>query len=297
MFRKGISIERLKSLSVVKRCATSKEAAEELGVKAPLISKQLKELEEALGIDLKQGKKLTEAGSELAEITQSFLRDFKNFELRHVDKVETITIGAGEGVLQWVVIPLVVAQLSKEEQKRVRFKNMRSKECAKAVESGEVDLGFFDKVHLSEESLIKKSQSKCYGRCLVKRVTAADSEVKDWAELEGGNLSTLEGQGETRRIVEGLCEKYPEGPQITLECSSYTQIIESCRVSDEFIGVVPQIAKGVFHGAAKDDTLQFIDISELSEKKVELVGAYHDRGKKLVERIVELYDKFVVNNV
>lgn len=259
--------------------------------RSSLYSRQLSELKDALGVELIDSKKaLTLEGKELEAITREFLQKMHSFKTRYVDSVETLTIAAGESTLLWLVIPQVLQNFSPEEQKRIRFRNMTSRDAAKAVSSGAVHLAFHDKKHTAPCANITKEMS--YSRALVSKKGIIGKNTKSWSSLKNVNSSilgvaTLDGGGTTRREVDRLCSQNKDTPQIVLECSSYLQIIQAC-LTGNYLGIIPEIANSYLH-----EHLELVKLEELKGNEINLTASYLEEARgnsSLLDKLIVEFD-------
>jgi len=203
---------------------------------------------------------------------------------------EVITIAAGESIILWLLIPL----LSKQSRK-IRFRNMRSRQTFEAMKKGIVDIAIHHEKD-GELDTLKPSRwqithAGSYELQMIGlRSLLADREVKSWKDLQSLDVSivTLEGGGSTRRLVEKLCLEHPHGPQISLECTSHPQIVEACRNAN-CIGIVPQIADPKFHAQKESEDFCFVSLQELQKQKVKLSCSTLNRRYENSAMLREVY--------
>lgn len=290
----GFSIERLTALCRIKEAGGIAEAARRDPRKQSLISRQISELEEATGLRLLDRTqiphKLTEEGLQIESKTRGYIKDLESYLASKSGMNETITVAAGESIILWYLIPHL-SKFSSEEQGRIRFRNMRSNQAANAVASGMVDLAIHhtkDKHKRCENSLLAE-----YSLCLAAKKGVLPNGVKEWKELEGltYSIATLEGGGSTRAIVDELTHKYPNAPQVGLECTSHPQILEACRTG-KFLGIVPEIANPKFlKRPISDEGVEYVSLKELTKKKVSLSLSYHPKradSSELLKKLISV---------
>lgn len=291
--KNGVSTDRLLSLCSIDELGGISKAAEKSGKSQSLLSRQVSELEEALGVKLLDRSVvphgLTAEGKHIAELTRHYTRELDRFIAACSGDNEIVTIAAGESIIQWVLIP-ILSKYTDGQSGRIRYRNMRSKHCLEALDSGIVDLAFHH-----EREVVKDCETKLiadYGMCLVAKKGLLPGQVETWSDLQGltnGTLATLEGSLSTRALLDNLCSEYPNGPQIGLECTSHPQILSSCQ-SGKIIGVVPKIADpSLFQKASPPKGLEFHSVRELSAKKVRLVLSYNEKrlgNSAFMERLV-----------
>ena len=106
---RGLSLDRLKVLIAVRDAGSIAQAAPGDPVRQSQYSRQLRELSEFFGCEVAQrrGKilKLTEQGERLAELAREQLRSLDDFRAECKQTSVAFTIGAGDSLIQWLVIP------------------------------------------------------------------------------------------------------------------------------------------------------------------------------------------------
>lgn len=287
----GISIDRFLALCRIHEAGGIAEAARHDPRKQSLYSRQVTELEASTGLRLMDRTitphYLTEEGLELEAKTRDYIKDLESYLASKSGINETITVAAGESIILWVLIPLL-SKFSSKEQGRIRFRNLRSSQAANKVASGMVDLA----IHHSKDAH-KRCENiplAAYSLCLGYKKGSLDPRVKEWKDLNGVSLSiaALEGGGSTRKMVNKMCARYPNAPQVDLECTSHPQILEACR-SGRFLGVVPEIANPkYFKKSASLLGVEFSSLKELSEHKIRLSVSYEPKRAQASELLRKL---------
>ena len=103
-----------------------------------------------------------------------------------------------------------------------------------------------------------------------------------WDKLPPLNIVALEGKGSTRKKLDELCDRYPEGPQISMECSSLPQVLEACQ-HGPYIAVVPETASASagrlglvlskVQDFEKDQIFRFLSYKKQREESSDLMKA------------------------
>lgn len=140
----GVSIDRLHTLCAVFEAGTIALAAGPDPNRQSQFSRQLKELEKAIGTPLFQrvGKTLqpNEAGRRVALAAQTFFGALDDVMNAAVARAETVRLGAGEAVLRWLVMPHLAELMSGEPPLRFDVQNLTTELALREVLSGGVDL-------------------------------------------------------------------------------------------------------------------------------------------------------------
>ncbi|MDC0313288.1 LysR family transcriptional regulator [bacterium] len=244
--RKGVSVERLVGLCEIKECGGIMAAARGEPSKQSLLSRQIKELENALGYPLmdrsSSPSQLNPSGEALAKTVGRFISDFDRIAAVLSKQTVPLRIAASESLVLSYIIP-ILKRLGLSGTRSVQLLNMRSSESSRALTEGKVDLAVSHS--LSPSDGIKITELASYGLRLVGKKSAG---VQKWSNLERRALATLTGSGRLRQAVDRLVGEYPDGPFIALECTSHTQLLAACETLGA-IAVIPEIA--LFHEPAK----------------------------------------------
>lgn len=266
--RKGVSLERLQTLCLVAEAGSIMAAAKGDPNRQSLFSRQVKELETALRLDLldrsSSPHRLTPDARRLESLARELISGVDRLLDEAKDRPSPVNIGAGESILQWLVLPLLCPVIDDKEL-RIRCQNLRSREIVEALRTRRIDIGILSARHqlvdLSSRSLAK------YGVIAIGKpgILPAKDDLK-WSDLDGKSLAALEGSGTLRRRVDQLSNNQAKGPELKLECTSYPQVIEVC-AEGRMIGILPGVAKR----AAIQAGLKVTKIDEFRDLEFELV--------------------------
>lgn len=266
--RKGVSLERLQTFCLIAEAGGIMAAAKGDPNRQSLFSRQVKELEGALRLELLDRSetpyRLTEDGVRLEKLAREFFRSVDGLLSESRGGKAMVTIGAGESVLQWLIIPLLGGPLSGAEW-RLRFKNVTSREAIESVRNRRIDVAIVPAEDAAGD--LESFTLASYGVVAVgKADRVGASKIVRWSEMKGQRLALLEGMGELRREVEALREMDPDSCEIGLECTSYPQVIEACAAGG-YVGLVPELAAG----AAGMAGLHVVKIEEFAGLRIDLV--------------------------
>ena len=114
--RKGLSLERLRSFLRVAEAGGFARAAPAEPVTQSQLNRQVRELEDALGCALfeRRGRhvELTVSGERLAAVVRDLLSGLSEVSTGESRRT-TVSLGAGDSVVQWVLLPAVAALRAK----------------------------------------------------------------------------------------------------------------------------------------------------------------------------------------
>jgi len=140
--RRGLSIDRLRVLCEVVDAGSIVRAAGDDPARQSQFSRQLKELEDFFEVELtrRQGKVLvlTDAGRELAQIARESIGRLHDFHARSAAQPVSFSIGAGDSLLQWLVLPRLAALQTKVN---LRVQNLRRAEITNRLHDLSLDFG------------------------------------------------------------------------------------------------------------------------------------------------------------
>lgn len=143
--KNGFSLERLATLCAVIESGSITAAAGPNTSRQSQFSRQIKELEEALGAKLfdRVGKTLrpTRFGEQLARMSRTFFGAVSELAAQEVGKPEQLVIGGGEAMLRWVVLPCLAALRDLDPPIHCQVRNLRTAEIVREVELGRLHLG------------------------------------------------------------------------------------------------------------------------------------------------------------
>lgn len=140
----GISIDRLQTLCAVVEAGTIVLAAGTDPNRQSQFSRQLKELEKAIGTTLfdRVGKTLqpNETGRRVALAAHTFFGALDDVMNAASAKAETVRLGAGEAVLRWFVMPHLPELMSGDPPLRFDVHSMTTEVALRELLTGSLDL-------------------------------------------------------------------------------------------------------------------------------------------------------------
>lgn len=129
--RRGLSFDRLRALVDLAREGSITKAAGGDPIRQSQYSRQIKELEQYFGVELTQrhgkGVALTEAGKRLAQIARETFHSLDDFQAANQDRQVRVTVGAGDSLLQWLVLPRLGALQKKLPNTQIVLRNCRTR--------------------------------------------------------------------------------------------------------------------------------------------------------------------------
>ena len=104
----GLSLDRLHNFCRIAEAGSLSKAAGGDVAKLSLFSRQIRELEEFFGVELKRrhgkGILITDAGRRLAQLTRAHLLGLEDFQREASQMPKQLSIAAGNSVLEWALL-------------------------------------------------------------------------------------------------------------------------------------------------------------------------------------------------
>lgn len=142
---KGLSFERLRSFCAIIEAGSMVEAADGDAVLQSQFSRQIKELQQTLGVDLfiKDGKYLrpTAAGRKMAVLTNGYFAALAELRASATGEAPILYVGAGESIFRWIVFPVLPEVLSAAGRVTLEFRNHRTSDIVDRIRTGRLDIG------------------------------------------------------------------------------------------------------------------------------------------------------------
>ena len=243
---RGLSLDRLKVLIEVRDAGSIAAAAPGDPVRQSQYSRQLRELSEFFGCEVAQRKgkilKLTSQGERLAELAREQLRSLEDFRAECKEHSVVFTIGAGDSLIQWLVIPRLGKIVDAFPGTHFATVNLRTNDIVQQLIDCRLDFG-----------IIRKNAMAPGLKAVPIGVVTYAAMVPDalWPRKAGkptlkGALTTLplatqttDGQfaGGLRDIAKALDVTLSPA----LSCQSFPQTLAALR-SGRFWAIVPELA-------------------------------------------------------
>lgn len=269
----GLSLERLQTFVEIISAKGISSAAPGDNNRQSQFSRQLKELEEFFGAELLlrgHGRcELTPAGRELFQIVQSHFSALQQFADRCAKNKVEVNIGAGESVLQWLLLPSL-ARLRKElPLATFTLHNLQTDEIAARLRDGRLDLG----IGRQEACL---TPLKCARLGMVEyRLGVPKGLLRGkgdaWALIARHPMALLAGS-EVTQALERVAEKRKLQLNVFFRGTSYTQLVEAVR-SVGCVAVLPSFISQAHAGAG----VEFVPLNDLKEHRRTLSLAWNPR--------------------
>lgn len=287
--RGGLSMDRLRVLCEVAEAGSIARAAGRDPVRQSQFSRQLKELEDFFEIELtrRQGKGLvlTDAGKELVQIARESIGRLHDFQLEAGARPLCYSIGGGDSLVQWLVLPRLAGLQSALPNISLRLQNLRTAEVISRLQELSLDFGLVRRDAISEPlAAFPLGRMKYALYC--PRTLAPGKEPPGLRQLlPGVPLAMQSGDGAFVQQFRDWAAKSRLNVSIQLECESFPQ---ACRalVSGCFATILPTMARCDLPDAA---FLEF-DLPFLNKKPRQMCLAWNPRTLRLRSAATRIAD-------
>lgn len=288
--RRGLSFDRLHNFLQVAVAGGIAKAVGTDPVKQSQFSRQIKELEEFFGVPLlrRSGKRLalTPAGERLTRVGHEAFLGLADFKDSCEDEPVQFTIGAGDSLIQWLVLPRLGALQRSFPKVTFRVRNMRSRDVLNGLRELRVDFGLVRRDAVGEG--IKSTPLGMLDYALyVPRGLLPGRRKRDFAwVIENVPVTSLVGDGQFRARLDAIEKKLNTTLKFPLECESFPHAWSALE-SGHYAAILPQLA------VAKVRRREFVEIAppSIDHPRRSVVLAWNPRLLRLRETASALREK------
>lgn len=276
----GLSLDRLQTLCEVAEKGSIGEATKGDTNRQTQFSRQISELEKFFGVELLNREsrpyRLSEEGRQLSKLSRDYLGGLSDFKARCGDRPVKLVIGAGEGTIQWLLLPMLEKFTDHLPNASISMKSLRTLDIIKGLIDGDVDLGFVRKTAVVKP--LKSTGKWQYGYRLFipRRMRKKLEEKVSVSQLASIPLALIGGQGEFRRQLDGLVKDASIDLDVRLECSSHAQVATAI-LSGKYGGFLPNFATRMLPEAKIGN----YEVSGFENLKRQLVFAWNPKQREL----------------
>lgn len=276
---KGISIDRLRAFCAVIESGSITAAADGDPSRQSQFSRQISELEEAVGTKLfeRLNRRLipTEAGRSLALMTRSFFEGLAELSRTGTSEGETVHIAAGESVFEDLVYPRIASMRSALPGCRFVFDCCSTQDAVQRLKGGRADIAIIRKNAATDDldtaALVDISYTLVVPRGVLPQ---GDSSGLDC--LRRLPIAVLRSGGEFRRSLTAITEKAGLNLVPVAETDTFRGLYELVRT-----GTVAAILPKSMAKTLPADKFATVDSAEFALLNRSLVVATVKRTKSL----------------
>ena len=263
---RGLSLDRLKVLIEVRDAGSIAQAAPGDPVRQSQYSRQLRELSEFFGCEVAQrrGKilKLTPQGERLAELAREHLRSLEDFLSECKQQSVAFTIGAGDSLIQWLVIPRLGKIIDEFPGTHFATTNLRTNEIVQQLTDCRLDFGIIRKNAMAPGLKSVSLGVVSYAALVPDSLVKGKTKLTLRHALETLPLATQTTDGQFTSGLREIAKALDAPLAPALACQSFPQTLAALR-SGRFWAIVPELAvrelpSGVAHRVS-DPLLQQLD--------------------------------------
>jgi DNA-binding transcriptional LysR family regulator len=244
----GLSLDRLHNFCRIAEAGSLSKAADGDPGKLSLYSRQIRELEEFFGVELKRrhgkGIVITEAGRRLAQVTRAHLRGLEDFQREARQIPKRLSIASGNSVLEWTLLPKLGELRAALPVTTLELFSERTINMVTRLVDMTLDIGLVRENALTAPLKGKRLFIADYAlfipRKLARGITAENLKTRI-ADLP---LAATIG-GQFRQILDASAAKAKWPLNIVVSCSSFTQAARTVQAG-ACAAVLPQIATHEF---------------------------------------------------
>lgn len=183
-----------------------------------------------------QSIKLTAAGEELARLVKTQFRALEEFQSRTTESIDEIGIGAGDSLIQWLLVPALGALRRPGKKQTVKIENLRTKNLVKRLQDQEIDLGLLRSNAVPKGLKHTKIGVIKYVIVVPRRFSLRQLTVE--SVLNTCPLAAIGGEGELFNNLLSLAQSSKATFKPELICDTVSQCLAAVRTGS-FAAVLP----------------------------------------------------------
>ena len=258
----GLSFDRLHSFCLVAEAGGVTKAAKGDPARQSLYSRQIRELEEFFGVELirrsGRGIVLTPAGISLNILVREQITVLADFKNECQQQPVEVVLGAGDSVIQWLLLPRLAEIRERFPGVRFKFLNLATADAVKRLADGMIDFAVAREDSLTRPLDARPMGVMGYALFIPQNHPAVRKNSMDSQWLDNLPLATLEGEGSFRSDLAEIARKQKFRLNIQVECSSFPLAARAVSRGD-VAAILPAIAATELAGlAAVEVKLSFL---------------------------------------
>jgi DNA-binding transcriptional LysR family regulator len=264
--RGGLSLERLHALILLADEGSLIRAAKGDSGLQSRYSHHLKELSAYFGVDLTErvGKtvRLSVSGETLVRLAREHFQNLLRFKDEIQGHTPTFRLGAGDSLLQWLVIPVIAAMRSPSDHVRFSLQTLSPEEITSRLADQRLDFGL-----IARDGSMNGLKAKSV--CRVHHIIVVPDQIgarRGMLTLRQALLdcphASLHGERTLRHSLEEIARSFEGHFEPELMCDSVSQCVAAVQTG-RFAAVLPQwswdASTSVPHSICEDPILDKLD--------------------------------------
>ena len=294
--KRGLSLDRLASFCAVVEAGSFVAAAKRDPNRQSQFSRQIKDLEQVLGTKLfvREGKllKLTVAGQRLAAMTEGYFAGLEELEEDVRENLRPLTLGSGESVQRWVLLPKLADVLAAADGSRVDFRGMRTDDIVRQLRDGELDVGILRSDAALDEELEAAPLYRQDFVLMAPRFALPEKTAGAIGHLRTLPVAMLSGDGKFVQVATKLAAESGITLNSKVAVESFSLVIQAAKTL-AIAAFVPLQASGEFP-ADQYAPLPLKGITSLSRELSVAVNrrsaVVRERPRRFALRLVRAFD-------
>jgi DNA-binding transcriptional LysR family regulator len=227
----GLSLERLKAFAEIVKAGGITAAAGDDSNRQSQLSRQLKDLERYFGAELiKRGRgpiTLTAAGRQLHQIIGHAFGALEEFRETCASEPVELVIGAGESLIQWLLLPRLSRLTAAHPRLRVVLQNLRTDEILQGLADASVDFGVVSRLDANSALTTVPLGRLDYVLFVPVGLLGGKGGKRGSQILDGLPLALLQGSPGIWEAVQEEAHKHRLNLEARLRFSSYPQLAQA----------------------------------------------------------------------
>ncbi len=245
----GLSMERLKSFADIVAARGISAAANDDSNSQSQLSRQLKELERYFGVELiKRGRgpmKLTAHGQQLQRVINHTFGSLQEFQRDCANRPVELSIGAGESLIQWMLLPRLQRFVAGHPRVTLSFHNLRTYDTLDQLADGSLDFGVVTRTNSLRSLDTAPLGNLEFALFIPNELIPRDRGTDAFKLIERVPLAVLTGSDTIRHALEESMQQRKLQLDIRLRLSSYPQLVSAVQ-NLKMAAVMPTLAASSF---------------------------------------------------
>ncbi len=242
----GLSLDRLRAFAEVVAAGGISAAAGDDPNRQSQFSRQIKELERNFGTELmKRGRgpmELTAAGGRLHQIICHTFGSLAELRRECAEQPVELTIGAGESLIQWMLVPRLSQFMEAHPNVTLNFQNLRTDDILKKLADGSLDFGVVSRFKAGSGLSSLPLGQLDYGLFLPAELLKGRPSLKLLGQVP---LALLQSSDSVRQALDKAAGRHKLKLDVRLRLSSYPQLAAAVQCQ-KVAAIMPTLATAAF---------------------------------------------------
>jgi DNA-binding transcriptional LysR family regulator len=281
--KRGLSLDRLRAFMEVVEAGGIARAVEGDPVRQSQYSRQIAELEEFFSVELlhRRGRRVvaSPAGETLARAVREQFRGLADFASGCAGETVTFAIGAGDSLIQWLIIPRLPALQARFPHLSFRLSNLTTQRISEGLRELTLDFGIARADGLAGGAGTYPLGTVEYALLIPRALLGRRKPHPDFmTAISEYPIATQAGASQFAAHLRDIATKAHVRLRLALECESFPQALAALQTG-QFAAILPRLALTGL------DTRAFVEISAppLASQSRKIILAWNPRTLRLRE--------------